>query len=96
MSVAGAYWRGNEKNKMLQRIYGITFPTKPELDEYLFRIEEAKRRDHRKIGAEMELFLLTPKVGSGLPLWLPKGTIVRETLEKFLREEQRKRGYFPL
>ncbi|MGA9406688.1 MAG: threonine--tRNA ligase [Bacteroidota bacterium] len=96
MNVAGAYWRGNEKNKMLQRIYGITFPTKQELDEYLFRIEEAKRRDHRKIGAEMELFLLTPKVGSGLPLWLPKGTIVRETLEKFLREEQRKRGYLPV
>ena len=84
MSVAGAYWRGNEKNKMLQRIYGITFPTKQELDEYLFRIEEAKRRDHRKIGAEMELFLLTPKVGSGLPLWLPKGTIVRETFGKVL------------
>ena len=96
MSVAGAYWRGSEKNKMLQRIYGITFPTKPELDEYLFRIEEAKRRDHRKIGPEMELFLLTPKVGSGLPLWLPKGTILREALEKFLREEQRKRGYLPV
>jgi threonyl-tRNA synthetase len=96
MSVAGAYWRGNEKNKMLQRIYGITFPTKQELDDYLFRIEEAKRRDHRKIGAEMELFLLTPKVGSGLPLWMPKGTIIRETLEKFLREEQRKRGYQPV
>ncbi|HTR82005.1 MAG TPA: threonine--tRNA ligase, partial [Bacteroidota bacterium] len=88
--------RGNEKNKMLQRIYGITFPTKQELDEYLFRIEEAKRRDHRKIGAEMELFLLTPKVGSGLPLWMPKGTIVREALEKFLREEQKKRGYLPV
>jgi len=96
MNVAGAYWRGNEKNKMLQRIYGITFPTKQELDEYLFRIEEAKRRDHRKIGAEMELFLLTPKVGSGLPLWMPKGTIVRESLERFLREEQRKRGYLPV
>ena len=96
MSVAGAYWRGNEKNKMLQRIYGITFPTKQELDEYLFRLEEAKRRDHRKIGAEMELFLLSPKVGSGLPLWLPKGTIVREALEKFLREEQHKRGYLPV
>ena len=96
MNVAGAYWRGNEKNKMLQRIYGITFPTKQELDEYLFRLEEAKRRDHRKICAEMELFLLTPKVGSGLPLWMPKGTIVRETLEKFLREEQRKRGYLPV
>ena len=96
MNVAGAYWRGNEKNKMLQRIYGITFPTKQELDDYLFRIEEAKRRDHRKIGAEMELFLLTPKVGAGLPLWMPKGTVIRETLEKFLREEQRKRGYLPV
>ncbi len=90
------YWRGSEKNKMLQRIYGITFPTKQELDEYLFRLEEAKRRDHRKIGAEMELFLLTSKVGSGLPLWMPKGTIIRETLENFLREEQRKRGYQPV
>ncbi|HTX18165.1 MAG TPA: threonine--tRNA ligase [Bacteroidota bacterium] len=96
MNVAGAYWRGNEKNKMLQRIYGITFPTKQELDDYLFRLEEAKRRDHRKIGTEMELFLLTPKVGSGLPLWMPKGTIIRETLERFLREEQRKRGYLPV
>jgi len=93
LSVAGAYWRGNEKNKMLQRIYGVTFPTEKELDEYLFRLEEAKRRDHRKLGQELELFLLTPKVGGGLPLWLPKGTIVRETLESFLREEQRKRGY---
>ncbi|MDD8017490.1 MAG: threonine--tRNA ligase [Bacteroidota bacterium] len=96
LSIAGAYWRGSEKNKMLQRIYGITFPTKQELDEYLFRIEEAKRRDHRKLGVELELFLLTPKVGAGLPIWLPKGTILRETLEKFLREEQRKRGYLPV
>jgi threonyl-tRNA synthetase len=96
LSVAGAYWRGNEKNKMLQRIYGITFPAKKELDEYLFRLEEAKRRDHRKLGAELELFLLTPKVGGGLPIWLPKGTILRETLEQFLREEQRKRGYLPV
>lgn len=93
LSIAGAYWRGSEKNKMLQRIYGITFPTKKELDDYLFRLEEAKRRDHRKIGVELELFLLTPKVGSGLPIWLPKGTILRENLERFLREEQRKRGY---
>jgi len=93
LSVAGAYWRGSEKNKMLQRIYGITFPTQQELDEYLYRVEEAKRRDHRKLGADLELFLLTPKVGGGLPLWLPKGTIIRETLENFLREEQRKRGY---
>ena len=93
LSIAGAYWRGNEKNKMLQRIYGVTFPTKKELDEHLFRLEEAKRRDHRKLGQELELFLLTPKVGGGLPLWLPKGTIVRETLENFLRTEQKKRGY---
>lgn len=96
LSVAGAYWRGNEKNKMLQRIYGVSFPTKKELDEHLFRLEEAKRRDHRKLGQELELFLLTPKVGGGLPLWLPKGTIVRETLERFLRDEQRKRGYLPV
>ena len=93
LNVAGAYWRGNEKNKMLQRVYGVTFPTKKELDQHLFRLEEAKRRDHRKIGPELELFLLTPNVGSGLPLWLPKGTVVRETLVAFLREEQQKRGY---
>ena len=96
LNVAGAYWRGSEKNKMLQRIYGITFPTKKELDDYLFRLEEAKRRDHRKLGAELELFLLTPKVGGGLPLWLPKGTVIRETLETFLRDEQKKRGYLPV
>jgi threonyl-tRNA synthetase len=96
LSVAGAYWRGNEKNKMLQRIYGVTFPSQKELDEYLHRLEEAKRRDHRKLGAELELFLITPAVGAGLPIWLPKGTIVRETLETFLREEQRKRGYQPV
>ena len=96
LSVAGAYWRGSEKNKMLQRIYGITFPTKKELDEHLYRLEEAKRRDHRKLGQELELFLLTPKVGGGLPLWLPKGTIIRETLEQYLREEQKKRGYLPV
>jgi threonyl-tRNA synthetase len=96
LSVAGAYWRGNEKNKMLQRIYGVTFPTQSELEEHLRRLEEAKKRDHRKIGQEMELFLLTPKVGGGLPIWLPKGTILRETLESFLKEEQRKRGYQPV
>ncbi|MFN0157796.1 MAG: threonine--tRNA ligase [Bacteroidota bacterium] len=96
LSVAGAYWRGSEKNKMLQRIYGITFPTQKELDEHLFRLEEAKKRDHRKLGAELELFLLTPKVGGGLPIWLPKGTILRETLENFLRAEQKKRGYQPV
>ena len=96
LSVAGAYWRGNEKNRMLQRIYGITFPTQKELDEHLQRLEEAKKRDHRKLGQELELFLLTPNVGGGLPLWLPKGAILRETLEAFLREEQRKRGYLPV
>ncbi|MFA6468945.1 MAG: threonine--tRNA ligase [Bacteroidota bacterium] len=96
LSIAGAYWRGSEKNKMLQRIYGITFPTKQELDDYLFRIEEAKRRDHRKLGTELELFLLSPKVGGGLPIWLPKGTVLRETLENFLRVEQKKRGYLPV
>jgi threonyl-tRNA synthetase len=93
LSIAGAYWRGNEKNKMLQRVYGVTFPTSKELDEHLFRLEEAKRRDHRKLGQEMEIFLLTPNVGSGLPLWMPKGTVMRESLVDFLRAEQRKRGY---
>ncbi len=96
LTVAGAYWRGNEKNKMLQRIYGITFPTQKELEEHLHRLQEAKKRDHRKLGAELELFLITPAVGGGLPIWLPKGTIIRETLETFLREEQRKRGYQPV
>ena len=93
LNVAGAYWRGNEKNKMLQRIYGVTFPSKKELDEHIYLLEEAKRRDHRKLGQDLEIFLLTPKVGSGLPLWLPKGTVLREQLEGFLRDEQRKRGY---
>ncbi len=96
LNVAGAYWRGSEKNKMLQRIYGITFPTKKELDDYLFRLEEAKRRDHRKLGTELEIFLLTPKIGGGLPLWLPKGAVMRETLEDFLKAEQKKRGYLPV
>ncbi|MCX6135220.1 MAG: threonine--tRNA ligase [Ignavibacteriales bacterium] len=96
LSVAGAYWRGSEKNKMLQRIYGVTFPTKQELDQHLYRLEEAKRRDHRKLGQELELFLLTSKVGGGLPLWLPKGTVIREELEGFMRSEQRKRGYQPV
>ena len=93
LNVAGAYWRGNERNKMLQRIYGVTFQTRKELDEHLVRLEEAKRRDHRKLGADLELFLLTPKVGAGLPIWLPKGAVLRETLENFLRTEQKKRGY---
>jgi len=96
LSVAGAYWRGNVNNKMLQRIYGISFPKKEMLEEHLRLLEEAKRRDHRRLGQELELFLITPKVGGGLPLWLPKGTVIRETLEKFLREEQRQRGYLPV
>lgn len=96
LNVAGAYWRGSEKNKMLQRIYGITFPSKKELDDYLFRLEEAKKRDHRKLGNELEIFLLTPTVGAGLPIWLPKGTIIRENLENFLKLEQKKRGYLPV
>lgn len=96
LNVAGAYWRGSEKNKMLQRIYAVTFPTKQELDQHLYRLEEAKRRDHRKLGQDLELFLLSPKVGGGLPLWLPKGTVVREELENFLRTEQKKRGYLPV
>ena len=96
LSIAGAYWRGNEKNKMLQRIYGISFPKKKMLQQHLERIEEAKRRDHRRLGQELDLFILTPTVGNGLPLWLPNGTIIREKLEEFLREEQYKRGYLPV
>lgn len=96
LSVAGAYWRGDEKNKMLQRIYGVSFPKRSALEEHLDRLEEARKRDHRKLGKELELFLITPQVGSGLPLWLPKGTVIRDTLEVFLREEQRKRGYLPV
>jgi len=96
LSVSGSYWRGDEKNKQLQRIYGISFPKKKMLDDYLFKLEEAKKRDHRKLGKELELFLITNTVGSGLPIWLPKGTILRETLENYLREEQRKRNYLPV
>jgi len=92
-SIAGAYWRGNEKNKMLTRIYGITFPKQKMLDEYLTLLEEAKKRDHRKIGKEMELFHLSPEVGLGLPLWLPKGAILREQLELFLKKVQKRFGY---
>ncbi len=96
LNIAGAYWRGDEKNPMLQRIYGVSFPKRKQLEAHLKALEEAKKRDHRKLGKELDLFLLTPAVGSGLPLWLPKGTIVRETLEGFLKEEQRKRGYMPV
>ena len=93
LSVAGAYWRGNEKNKMMQRIYGVTFPTKKELDEFLFRLEEAKRRDHRKLGHELELFLLTPKVGVDCRYGFRKERSFAKSLIEFLRDEQRKRGY---
>lgn len=96
MNIAGAYWRGDEKRKQLTRIYGITFPKQKELDEYLALIEEAKKRDHRKLGAELELFMFSEKVGSGLPLWLPKGTALRSRLEDFLKKEQIKRGYLPV
>ena len=92
-SMAGAYWRGSEKNKMLTRVYGITFPKQKLLEEYLILLEEAKKRDHRKIGKEMELFTFSPAVGMGLPLWLPNGTILREQLEKFLKKVQKKFGY---
>ncbi|HTK80946.1 MAG TPA: threonine--tRNA ligase [Bacteroidota bacterium] len=92
LSVAGAYWRGDENNKMLQRIYGITFPSKQELDEYLFRLEEAKRRDHRKLGKELDLFVFHD-ISPGAPFWLPHGMIIFRELEKFLRSELDKRGY---
>ena len=93
MSLAGAYWRGDEKRKQMTRLYAITFPKQKELKEYLHMLEEAKKRDHRKLGAEMELFMFSERVGSGLPIWLPKGTQVRERLQAFLREEQEKLGY---
>jgi threonyl-tRNA synthetase len=93
LSVAGAYWRGNENRKMLTRIYGITYPKQKLLDEYLVFLEEAKRRDHRRIGKELELFAFSPKVGMGLPLWLPKGSDVRQNLITFLTGVLRKRGY---
>lgn len=95
-SIAGAYWRGNEKNKMLTRIYGITFPQKKMLDEYLVLLEEAKKRDHRKLGKELELFAFSPRVGAGLPLWLPRGAALRERLENFLRKVQKDYGYLPV
>lgn len=96
MSVAGAYWRGDEKRKQLTRLYGITFPKAKELTEYLEFLEEAKKRDHRKIGAELELFMFSEKVGQGLPIWLPNGTALRQRLEDFLKAEQLKRGYQPV
>ncbi|MBQ9398883.1 MAG: threonine--tRNA ligase [Bacteroidales bacterium] len=93
LNIAGAYWRGDEHNKQLTRIYGITFPKKSMLDEYLVLLEEAKKRDHRKLGKEMELFTFSSKVGMGLPLWLPKGAALRERLEQFLRKVQKEYGY---
>ncbi len=93
MNVAGAYWRGDESRKQLTRIYGISFPKQKELTEYLERLEEAKKRDHRKLGKELDLFTFSEKVGLGLPLWLPKGTILRERLENFMRRAQVKAGY---
>ena len=92
-AIAGAYWRGDEKNKQLTRIYGITFPKQAELTEHLEKLEEAKRRDHRKLGKELDLFTFSQKVGQGLPLWLPKGAALRERLENFLKKAQRKAGY---
>ncbi|MAU59082.1 MAG: threonine--tRNA ligase [Flavobacteriaceae bacterium] len=93
LNIAGAYWRGDEKNKQLTRIYGISFPKEKELKQYLSLIEEAKKRDHRKIGKELELFTFSEKVGQGLPLWLPKGADLRERLELFLKKAQMKAGY---
>ena len=93
LSVAGAYWKGDENNKQLTRVYGITFPKQKELTEYLELLEEAKKRDHRKLGKELELFTFSQKVGQGLPLWLPKGAALRERLENFLKKAQKKAGY---
>ncbi len=96
LRTSGAYWRGDEKRSQLQRIYGTAWHNRIELDAYLKRLEEAKARDHRRLGKELGLFHISPAVGSGLPLWLPKGTILRETLENFLREAQVERGYLPV
>jgi len=93
LSVAGAYWRGDETKPQLTRIYGVSFPKQKELTEYLALLEEAKKRDHRKLGKELDLFTFSQKVGQGLPLWLPKGTALRERLENFLKEAQKKAGY---
>ena len=95
-SIAGAYYKGDEKNKMLTRIYGVTFPNQKELDEYLVFLEEAKKRDHRKIGKELELFTFSEKVGAGLPLWLPKGAMLRQRLQDFMQKAQLESGYLPV
>ncbi|MFY0652488.1 MAG: threonine--tRNA ligase [Cyclobacteriaceae bacterium] len=96
LNIAGAYWRGDENSKQLTRLYGITFPKQKELKQYLEILEEAKKRDHRKLGRELELFTFSEKVGMGLPLWLPKGTMLRERLESFMRKAQLKAGYEPV
>ena len=96
MSIAGAYWRGNVKNKMLTRIYGTAFESKEDLEQYLFMLEEAKKRDHRILGRELGLFMFSARVGPGLPLWLPKGAVLRDTLSDFLKDEQLHRGYEPV
>lgn len=93
LNIAGAYWRGDESRKQLTRIYGVSFPKKEALNEHLERLEEAKKRDHRKLGAELGLFMFSERVGAGLPIWLPKGEALRRRLEDFLREEQERRGY---
>lgn len=93
LNVAGAYWRGKSDNKQLTRIYGITFPKQKMLDEFLHMLEEAKKRDHKKLGKELSLYMIDPMIGSGLPVWLPNGTVLRRTLEAFLRDEQINRGY---
>ncbi len=93
LSVAGAYWRGDVSRKMLTRIYGISFPKKAQLDEFIKQREEAEKRDHRKIGRDLELFMITPAIGGGLPVWLPNGTVVRRRLEDFIKAELLKRGY---
>ena len=96
LSLAGAYWRGDETRQQLTRIYGITFPKASMLTEYLQVLEEAKKRDHRKIGKEMELFTFSQRVGAGLPLWLPRGAALRNTLQAFLAKKQAEYGYLPV
>src|SRR6185312_3931869 len=93
MSIAGAYWKGDEKNKQLTRIYGVTFPNQKELDEYLALLEEAKKRDHRKLGKELSIFTFDDNVGPGLPLWLPRGAAIIEELEKLAKETEFAAGY---
>ncbi|MEM6963797.1 MAG: threonine--tRNA ligase [Bacteroidota bacterium] len=96
MKIAGAYWQGDENRQQMTRLYGVSFPKNKELTQYLHMLEEAKKRDHRKLGAEMEIFMFSEKVGQGLPIWLPKGTALRTRLEDFLKKEQIKRGYQPV